>query len=55
MGNTKIRKVVIKAVATEELKIETDKELEKKDPENGDAREIIRLCGQNFEYTGPKI
>ena len=28
-GQYKIRKVVIKAVATEELKIETDKELEK--------------------------
>lgn len=53
MGTTKIRKVVIKAVAAEELKTETDKELEKKDPEN--AREIIGVCGQNFEYSGPQI
>lgn len=53
MGTTKIRKVVIKAVAAEELKTETDKELEKKDPDN--AREIIGICGQNFEYSGPKV
>jgi hypothetical protein len=53
MGTTKIRKVEIVAKATAELKQETEKELGQKDPEN--ASEIIRLCGQNFEYSGPKL
>ena len=53
MGTTKIRKVEVVAKATAELKQETEKELGQKDPEN--ASEIIGLCGQNFEYSGPKL
>jgi len=55
MGTTKIRKVDIKAVASEELNQQTIKDLEQKDPDHGDAREIIRLCGQDFRYTGPTV
>ncbi len=40
---TKIR---VKVVAAQEVKECVDKDLQKKDPEN--AREIIRLCGQNI-------
>jgi hypothetical protein len=53
MGTTKIRKIEVVAKATAELKQETEKELDQKDPEN--ASEIIRLCGQDIKYSGPKL
>jgi hypothetical protein len=42
---TKIRKVELKTVASEEIKAIANQDLEKEDPEN--AREIIELCSQD--------
>lgn len=44
---TKIR---VKVVAAQEVKENVDKDLRKEDPK--DAREIIRLCGQNIGNSG---
>lgn len=49
---TEIRRVDLKAVASQELKALAEKELEIKDPEN--AREIVELCCQYFENTCEK-
>ena len=46
----KMTKIRVKVIAAQEVKECVDKDLQKEDPK--DAREIIRLCGQNIGNSG---
>lgn len=50
LERNKMTKIRVKVVAAQEVKECVDKDLKKEDPEN--AREIIRLCGQNIGDSG---
>jgi hypothetical protein len=45
--------IQIIAVASANLKVEVDKDLEKEDPKN--AADIIRTCGQNCDDFGEGV